>query len=73
MSTTCSDIQKFDYCKLKAKNNDIVIIVAGDGFELKHRKNYNFLGKIGTLEELFSYLCGYEAGLDRGLVDGINS
>jgi hypothetical protein len=70
---TASDIQKFRYCEQKANDNDIEIIVEFEGFVLTKKSDYANLGKISTVEGLFQYLCGYEAGLDKGLVDGINS
>ena len=70
---TGSDIQKFQYCEQKAHNSDIKIVVEYDGFVLTRRSDRNILGKIPTVDGLFQYLCGYETGLDKGLVDGCNS
>ena len=71
--TTGSDIQQYEYVLTKAKNNDISITPAGHHFLMVRIPNKATLGKFLTVGEMFQYLCGYEAGLDRGLIDGINS
>ena len=67
--TTGADIQKYNYCTIKAKQNDIEIIVEHGGFVLTRNSDSATLGKIETVEGMFQYLCGYEVGLDKGLVD----
>jgi len=69
MSTTALDIQKFNLCEYKARENDIIIDVKSEGFLLTRRSDYCILGKILTVEEMYSYFCGYESGLDKGLSD----
>jgi hypothetical protein len=69
---TGGDIQKFRYCKQKAYDNDIELIVEFEGFVLIRESDHANLGKVPTVEGLFQYLCGYEAGLERGLVDGVD-
>jgi hypothetical protein len=73
MSVTGSDIQKFQYCVKKAEQSDIKIVADYDGFIMIRNSDNAHLGKIKTLESMFQYLCGYEAGLDKGLADGCNS
>jgi hypothetical protein len=70
---TGGDIQKFQYCEQKAHNSDIKIVVEYEGFVLTRNSDHAILGKIPTVEGLFQYLCGYETGLDKGLLDGVKS
>jgi len=62
---TGADIQRYNYCVAKAKDNDIDVIVQHEGFLLTRNSDRATLGKIKTVGELFQYLCGYEAGLDK--------
>ena len=71
MSATGADIQQYQYCVIKANHNDIKITVEHGGFVLTRNHDGAMLGKVGKVSECFQYLCGYEAGLDKGLVDSV--
>ena len=71
--TTGSEIQEYNYTVKKANDNDLNVTLTGRGFTLTRKDNGGMLGKFFTVGEMYNYLCGYEVGLDRGLVDGINS
>jgi len=68
--TTGTDIQEYNFMVNKAYQNDISVIVSGNSFVLKRVGDSCMLGKFFTVGECFNYVCGYEAGLDKGLVDG---
>jgi len=72
-NSTGSDIQVYQYCLVKAKQNDIDVTVEHGGFVLRRNSDKTLLGKIETVGEMFQYLCGYETGFDKGLIDGSNS
>lgn len=69
--TTGTDIQEYNYMVSKAEQNDIKVKTTGKGFVLTRNSDGGMLGKMWTVRECFNYLCGYEVGLDKGLVDSI--
>lgn len=62
---TGTDAQKYEYTKEKALTNGLTVTTHGDAFKLT-KDNSNF-GHFATLAELFSFLCGYEAGKSDSL------
>ena len=60
--TTGSDIQNYSYCRQKAEENGIEIIVEHSGFIMKRKYDGAMLGKVETVRDVFHYLCGYESG-----------
>ncbi|KKU86985.1 MAG: hypothetical protein UY18_C0050G0013 [Microgenomates group bacterium GW2011_GWF2_47_9] len=62
--TTAFDIQKYERCIEMAEEHEMTIEVrGGSGFALKRGKR--FFGVLATVDELYSYLCGYSAGKDE--------
>jgi hypothetical protein len=56
------DCQRWEYCKIKAKENGLRIDISGDKFIVRNKKNGNVSGTLNYIDDLFSFLCGYEAG-----------
>ncbi len=54
------DVQRWKLIELKAINNDLQIDINGDKFLL--RTENKFFGAFQNSDELFSFICGYEAG-----------
>lgn len=65
MSTTGFDIQKWDRCYVLADECGLKVQTSGDFFEITHKNSGLTCGKIHTLDEVFSYLCGYTAGQSK--------
>lgn len=71
MSTaTARDIQEYNYTCVKARDNDLMVDIMGDGFVLWRNSDQCIMGKFTNVDQMFQYLCGYESGLVKGLVDG---
>ena len=63
--TTGFDIQLWNTCLQKAKENGLELDVKGDKFRIYY-KEYSFIGILDTVKEVFVFLCGYENGLIVG-------
>jgi hypothetical protein len=61
------DIQKWKLIELKAINNNLEIEIKGDTFLLQTGKK--FFGAFKSIDTLYSFICGYEAGKE-GLING---
>ena len=71
MSSTGYDIQKYNHCLMKAKKNSLTISTSGDKVCLFQKDNLT-AGYFKNINNLFEFLCGYEAGYDKGKIEGIN-
>jgi len=59
--TTGFYVQRWNLCIKKAEKLNIKIDIVGDWFALYSTDRKTNLGRMQTVDEVFSYLCGYEA------------
>ncbi len=71
MMTTGYDIQKYERVLEIAEKLDINVGISGDSFDLTNNNNKCILGKIQKLDEVLSFLCGYDAGFSAGVRRGL--
>lgn len=58
-------IQIYESAKLRAESLHLTVKISGDEFVIT-RQDGTMLGKIPTVDELASYVFGYEAGFSAG-------
>lgn len=59
------DIQRYEYAKEKAEKFGFKLETSGDQIVLRS------CGAFATVSEVYSYLCGYEHGMSKGYVQGM--
>lgn len=69
-NATTSDIQKYNYMVNKANDNDIIVNIDGVSFALLRKEDGCILGKFCDVRSCYDYVCGYEAGYEKGIVGG---
>ena len=67
--TNGKDIQEYNYMMTKAKENDIDVKISGNCFVLTKMSTGGILGTMYTVNEVFNYLCGYEAGIGDTIIN----
>ena len=65
------DVQTWLTCIEKINMNELTYELHGEFIHIKD-KNKLMLGSFKSVEDLFSYLCGYETGLSKGVIIGLN-
>ena len=71
--TTGRGIQLYLQSVSKAADLNLHISVSHDGFEIVRKKDKVVLERAKTIEKVYYYLCGYEAGRTFGYGRGLKN